>query len=125
MGKQKGPRFEESMEFERWKKLLKSWIRSLPNTTTHDEVVSAVVMGLSDSTSKSDALDLVLDIADDELYPVIPPPADGSDPPPPPPIDRSNLNSIAGLKLIIDTFEENMANQKNSELFRHMKTLKT
>ena len=117
MGKVKGPRFDEGTDLDKWMKLLKSWVRTLPATTTNDEVVAAIIMGLSDTTSKSDALDLVLEIDDDKLYPPIAPPADGTAPIAPP-INRSDINSIPGLKEILDVFKDKYGESEEEKAFQ-------
>jgi hypothetical protein len=59
--------------FDRWKKLLLIWLRSIESTVNNSDIVSAVVLGLSDSSIDRDSgenvLDFVLDLEERELYP--------------------------------------------------------
>ena len=69
MGKLKGPRFDDSCDFEMWKKLIKNWLRTLPTDTTNESIVAAIVLGLSEPGSKKGAIDIVLEIDEKLLYP--------------------------------------------------------
>ena len=109
MGKVKSPKFDGTMEFEKWVKLLKSWVRSLPTNSTRDEIVAAVIMGLSNPPSKPDALDLVLDIDEAKLYPVV----ENNEQP----IDRNDLSSIPGLSEILKVFEEKYGKSEEEKAF--------
>ena len=114
MGKVKAPKFHESMDLDKWTKLLKSWVRSLPANSTNDEIVSAVVMGLPDPSSKPDALDLVLDIDENKLYPteVVA-------------VDRSNVNSFPGLKEILEVFKQKYGESEEEKAFQRYETFES
>ena len=107
MGKVKAPRFDKSMEFDKWTKLLKSWVRSLPDNSKNDEIVAAVVMGLSDPSSKPDALDLVLAIEENKLYPT----GEAE-------FNRANVNSIPGLKEILEVFKDKYGKSDEEKAFQ-------
>ena len=67
MGKLKGPIYNG--DFEKWRKLITIWTRSLDEKTTNDEIVSAVILGLNQSSGYDEVVDIVLDLDQDELYP--------------------------------------------------------
>ena len=70
MGKLRGPRWDAN--FERWKKILCSWLRVQDKSQSDSEFVAAVILGLSDSSklkSGENVADIILDLDDNELYP--------------------------------------------------------
>lgn len=70
MGKLRGPKWDK--DFERWKKLITSWLRLVDKNSENSEIVAAVILGLSESaklSSGENVVDMVLDLEDEELYP--------------------------------------------------------
>lgn len=69
MAKLKAPKWAGS--FERYKKVLLIWLRTLEETVTDSNIVSAVILGLQNSQGddKDQVFDTVLDLDEDDLYP--------------------------------------------------------
>jgi len=92
--------------FDRWKKLLLIWLRSIDSTVNNTDIVSAVILGLSDSGTDRDSgenvLDFVLELEEEELYPV-----DGDDKYP----DLSEIEDAAEKKRLIDDWKTKQANR--------------
>ena len=86
--------------FDRWKKLLLIWLRSIDSTVNNSDIVSAVILGLSDSATDRDSgenvLDFVLDLEENELYP-----EDGDDKYP----DLSEITEAQERKNLIDQWK--------------------
>ena len=57
--------------YDRYKKLLLIWLRTLESTNTDSDIVSAVILGLNkeNSSANEQACELVLDMDEDQLYP--------------------------------------------------------
>ena len=65
-----GPKWEG--DFERWSKLLTSWLRLSDKDVTNGEIVAAIIVGLSDSPklkNGDNVVDIILELDDAELYP--------------------------------------------------------
>ena len=71
MAQLKAPKWDGN--FMRWKKLMLIWIRSLDRAVTNSDIVSAVVMALSQSPNDKDTgenvCDVILEIEEEALYP--------------------------------------------------------
>ena len=69
MAKLKAPKWGGN--YERYKKLLLIWLRTLESTRTDEEIVSAVILSLEESQAhnKEQVCDLILDLDEKELYP--------------------------------------------------------
>ena len=121
MGKLKGPCFTNDMEFEKWKKLLRNWVITIPNNATNEEIVAAVIVGLSDSRSKSGVIDLVLDLDEDHLY-ADTDPVKVTFPETEEKVDTSkpvSKRSIHGLELIIKTLEQKYGLNEEERIFKY------
>ena len=69
MAKLKAPKWGGN--YERYKKLLLIWLRTLESTRTDEEIVSAVILSLNESQAHPQVCDLILDLEEKELYPDI------------------------------------------------------
>lgn len=68
MAKLKAPKW--TGDYERYKKMLLIWLRTIEDNSTDNDIVSAVILGLDKATGEaSRACELVLDIEEDTLYP--------------------------------------------------------
>ena len=70
MGKLKGPRWDS--DFDRWKKILLSWLRLQEKTTSNNEIIAAIILGLNESPKLKNGdsvVDVILELDEDELYP--------------------------------------------------------
>ena len=70
MGKMRGPKWDS--DFERWKKILLSWLRLQEKEKSNSEIVAAIILGLSESTrlkNGESVVDVILELEDSELYP--------------------------------------------------------
>ena len=70
MGKFKAPKWDG--DFERWSKLLTSYLRLLENTVSNGEIVAAIIVALSESSALPNGdklVDIILELDDSELYP--------------------------------------------------------
>ena len=68
--KLKGPKYTN--DIDRWRKILLAWIRLQEIAITDSEIVSAVILGLNESPKLKNgelAVDIVLDLEEDILYP--------------------------------------------------------
>lgn len=66
----KGPKWDG--DFERWSKLLTSWLRLSDKDVTNGEIVAAIIVGLSESPrlkNGDNVVDIILELEDTELYP--------------------------------------------------------
>ena len=70
MGKFKAPKWDG--DFERWSKLLTSYLRLLERTVTNGEIVAAIIVALSEPNALPNGdkiVDIILELDDCELYP--------------------------------------------------------
>ena len=70
MGKLRGPKWDNN--YERWRKILVSWLRLQDRNRSNSEIVAAVILGLSESSKLKNGeniVDIILDLDDDDLYP--------------------------------------------------------
>lgn len=68
MGRLKGPAFLKDYDFEKWEKLVRNWIRTVPRATGNSEIVAALIGGLSEQNTREGALDAVIELDDTVLY---------------------------------------------------------
>ena len=107
------------MEFGKWKKLLRNWVRTIPNNATNEEIVAAVIVGLPDSKSRDGVIDLVLDLDEDHLYAdkaslTFPESEEKTDT-----LKPVNKRSIHGLELIIKTLEQKYRLNEDERIFKY------
>ena len=128
MVKLKSPIFSEKISFEKWVKLIKNWLRTVPNTGTDDEIVAAVIMGLSDSHTREGALDIVLDIDDSELYPGVtmsqlentePAKENEEETKPPGGVSLKAIRTVPGLDSILNNLKKKFGMNEEEKVFRH------
>ena len=152
MVKTKCPSFNEKLEFEKWKKLVKSWVRTIPEDATDDEITAVLVMGLSDSKTREGVIDIILDLDERSLYPICEAedfsemsPLEGQDKEAvkteelgskakktsqTTPFDKSkrcNLGerAIPGIELIIDVLEKKFGLNEEERLFKYYEDFET
>ena len=70
MARLRGPRWDSN--YERWRKILLSWLRLQDKDKTNDEIVAAVILGLNESSTLptgDSVIDIILGLGEEELYP--------------------------------------------------------
>lgn len=122
MGKLKSPLFTSSIDFDRWKKLMSSWIRTIPKNSSNNEIVAAIVVSCSNAQSREGTLDLILDLDEKELYPEPMPPLEGDAAREmAAPCDRK----IPGLELIYKTLENKYGTKEEEKIFKYYEDFET
>lgn len=128
MAKLKSPIFSEKIAFEKWCKLLNNWLRTIPTNTQDDEIVGAVIMGLSNSQTREGALDLVLDLDDSKLYPekqfaeMSPLEEQTEDRDKKPEVKSEGTlknRKVPGLEMIITNLKKKFGMNEDEKVFRH------
>ena len=77
--------------------------------TTNEEIIAAVIMGLSDKCNRNGVLDMVLDLDDSELYPESTEAEKG----------KCSDRTIVGLDLIVNTLETKYGISEEEKLFKY------
>lgn len=127
MVKLKSPYFSATIEFDKWKKLTKSWIRTISPNTTDNEIVAAVVMSFSHSSTREGVLDLILDLDENHLYPENMPPLQVAAQPTEDEngvkterdLTSSRERKISGLDFIFTTLESKFGINEDEKIFMY------